>query len=129
MIEFYPEIRAVHIAAVLTSGGLFLIRALAWNAFDARWAMAAPLRWLAWTIDTVLLTAALMLMAIIHQDPIKDSWLTVKLSLLVAYILLGYYALRAATRPRRWAFLAAAALAFGYIYTVARAHDPLGLFA
>ena len=129
MEAFYLEIRAVHIAAVLTSGALFLMRALGWNLGGARWAMAGPLRYLSWTVDTVLLTAALMLMTIIHQDPVRHGWLTMKLSLLVVYIVLGYYALRAQRGTGRWVCLIGAVLVFGYIYTVARAHHPLGFLA
>ena len=57
------------------------------------------------------------------------GWLTVKVLLLVPYIMLGYFALRGAERGKRLASLAGAALVFGYIYSVARAHDPLGWFA
>ena len=89
----------------------------------------SPLRYLSWTVDSVLLTAALMLMTIVHQDPVSNSWLTVKVLLLVPYIMLGYFALRGAERGKRLASLAGAALVFGYIYSVARAHDPLGWFA
>jgi uncharacterized membrane protein SirB2 len=129
MEPFYLEIRAVHIGSALTSGALFLLRALAFNLSGAGWPLAAPVRWLSWTIDTVLLTAALMLMTVVHQDPIRDVWLTTKLSLLVVYVLLGYFALRASSGGRRWACLVGAVLVFGYIYTVARAHHPLGLLA
>lgn len=129
MNELYPEIRWVHIAAVLASGGLFALRGTAMLA-GARWHMAAPLRYLSYTIDTVLLTAALMLVTILHQYPFVHSWLTVKVLLLVAYVALGSYALkRAATRVvRLWTFLAAL-LVYGYIIGVARAHDPRGVFA
>ena len=91
MIEFYPEIRWVHIAAVLTSGGLFALRGVAMLA-GARWHMAAPLRYLSYTIDTVLLTAALMLATVLHQYPFVHAWLTVKVSFLVVYVVLGSYA-------------------------------------
>jgi uncharacterized membrane protein SirB2 len=57
------------------------------------------------------------------------AWLTVKVVLLVPYIALGYLALRGKTRRGRLASLAGAALVFGFIYTVARAHHPLGLLA
>ena len=129
MVEFYLPIRHVHIAAVLTSATLLLARGLALNLAGARWPLAWPLRYLSWTIDTVLLTAALMLMTITHQDPVRHGWLTVKVLLLVPYIVLGYMALRGATRGKRLAALAGAAAIFGYIYSVARAHDPLGWFA
>ena len=129
MEPFYLEIRTVHIWAVLTSGALLLLRGLAVNLFAARWPMAAPLRYLSWTVDTVLLTAALMLTTIIRQFPVIDAWLTVKVVLLVPYIVLGYLALRAESRRNRLAAFAGAALTFLYIYSVARAHDPLGFLA
>ena len=129
MVVFYLEIRAVHIGSVMTSGTLFLLRGLALNLFGWRWALAWPLRYLSWTVDTVLLTAALMLMTIVHQYPVIDGWLTVKVVLLVPYIVLGYLALRAESRRNRLAAFAGAAVTFLYIYSVARAHDPLGFLA
>ena len=71
--------------------------------------MAAPLRYLSYTIDTVLLTAALMLATMLHQYPFVHGWLTVKVLLLVVYVVLGSYALkRGATRTvRAWSFVAA----------------------
>jgi uncharacterized membrane protein SirB2 len=82
MIEFYPQIKAIHIAAIMASGLLFLLRGAAVQ-FGASWAMAAPLRYLSYAIDTVLLTAALMLATIIHQFPFVQGWLTAKALLLV----------------------------------------------
>lgn len=129
MIEFYPEIRLVHIAAVLASGTLFLMRGLALFA-GARWAMAAPLRYLSYTIDTVLLTAALMLMTIVRQYPFVHAWLTVKVLLLVVYIVLGLMAFWGGrTRAMRVGCWVAAMAVFAFIVSVARAHDPLGFFS
>lgn len=129
MEPFYLEIRTVHIASVLASGALFLLRGGALNFFGAQWALAAPLRYVSWTIDTVLLTAALMLMTIIRQYPVADGWLTVKVLLIIPYIVLGYMALRGSTRQKRLLALGGAALVYGYIFMVARAHDPLGWLA
>ena len=129
MLEYYLEIRAVHIGSVMASGALFLFRGVAFNLLGWRWALAAPLRYLSWTVDTILLTAALMLMTIVHQYPVIDGWLTVTVVLLVPYIVLGYLALRAESRRNRLAAFAGAALTFLYIYSVARAHDPLGFLA
>jgi len=128
METFYLEIRTVHIGAVILSGLLMLLRGCAYNGFGANWVMAWPVRTLSYTIDTVLLTAALMLTTIIHQYPFVDSWLTMKVLLLVVYIILGYNALRARTAHIRWASLAGAALTFGFIISIARAHAPLGIF-
>ncbi len=129
MEEFYTQIRTIHIAAVVLSGSLFLVRAVGHNLIGARWPMSLALRSIAWTVDTILLTAALMLMTIIEQYPLADAWLTVKVVLLVAYIVIGWWAFRAGRRKMRVIFSMAALAAFGFIYTVARAHDPLGFLA
>jgi uncharacterized membrane protein SirB2 len=129
MIEFYPQIKWVHVAAVLASGSLFFLRGIALHA-GARWAMAAPLRYLSYTIDTVLLTAALMLATILHQYPFVHAWLTAKILLLVLYVVLGSYALkRGSTRSVRIACWTAALLVYAMIVSIARAHHPLGLLA
>lgn len=129
MEDFYLQIRHVHIASVLASGGLFLLRGLGVNVFGAGWPMWAPVRYLSYTVDTVLLTAALMLMTIVRQYPFVHHWLTVKVVLLVVYVVLGSFALkRAKTRRARLGFYLAALLVFAFILSVARAHDPLGVF-
>ncbi|HKQ14350.1 MAG TPA: SirB2 family protein [Steroidobacteraceae bacterium] len=129
MIEFYPQIKTVHIAAVLASGLLFLLRGGAVQ-MGASWAMAAPLRYLSYTIDTVLLTAALMLATIIHQFPFVQGWLTAKVLLLVVYVVLGSFALkRGRTRAMRTSCWIAALLVYLFIVSIARAHDPLGIVA
>jgi uncharacterized membrane protein SirB2 len=94
-----------------------------------RWYMAAPLRYLSYTIDTVLLTAAFMLATILHQYPFVNGWLTTKVLLLVAYVVLGSFALkRGSTRKTKaWCFVAAI-LTYAFIASVARAHDPRGAF-
>ncbi len=130
MIEFYPEIRLVHIWAVVASGGLFALRGLLLLAGARGIAMALPVRWLAYTIDTVLLTAALMLMTIVQQYPFVHAWLTVKVLLLVVYIALGVIAFRpAASQTVRIGCWLLALAVFGFIVTVARAHHPLGVFS
>lgn len=129
MIEFYPQIRAVHIAAVIASGLLFLVRGGAVQ-LGASWAMAAPLRYLSYTIDTVLLTAALMLAVIISQFPFVQGWLTAKVLLLVVYVVLGSFALkRGRTRAVRTSCWIAALLVYLFIASIARAHNPLGIVA
>ena len=130
MEEFYAQIRAVHVSAVTVSGLLFVLRAGAFNLLDARWPRAMPARLLSWGVDTVLLTAALMLMTVVRQYPFVDAWLTVKVLSLVVYIGLGTQAFAMArSRRTRIGFLIAAMAVFGFIVTVAHAHDPLGLFA
>jgi uncharacterized membrane protein SirB2 len=129
MLEFYPQIKAVHIAAVIASGSLFALRGAAVQ-FGAKWAMAAPLRYLSYSIDTVLLTAALMLATILHQLPFVHGWLTAKVLLLVCYVVLGTFALkRGRTRAVRTSCWIAALLVYLFIVSIARAHHPLGVIA
>jgi uncharacterized membrane protein SirB2 len=126
MIEFYLEIKLVHVAAVLVSGALFVLRGIALQVGGA-WAMAAPIRYLSYSIDTVLLSAALMLSSMLRQYPFVHSWLTAKVLLLVVYIVLGSFALkRAPTRPIRLACFTAAIAVYAMMISISRAHHPLG---
>lgn len=126
MIEFYPQIRAVHIWAITLSGCLFALRGLGMLA-GARWPQAALLRYLSYSIDTVLLTAALMLVTILPGAMFANGWLTVKLVLVVAYVVLGVFALRRGRSRRvRAVCYAAALLVFIAIVGIARMHHPLG---
>lgn len=127
MIEFYRQLHFVHVSAVIASGSLFFVRGLA-HALGARWTDTAPLRWLSYVVDTALLTAALMLAVALQQFPFVQAWLTVKVLLLVVYIVLGYWSLRKArTRGERLAFWLAALAVYLYIVSVALAHHPLGI--
>ena len=129
MFEFYPQIKLVHVAAVVLSGSLFLLRGLAVQ-FGIAIAQAAPVRYLTYAIDTVLLTAALMLATIMPKGYFANGWLATKIILLVVYIVLGTIALkRGKTRTTRALAYLAALLVFAFMITVARAHHPLGIFA
>ena len=127
MIEYYPQIKLVHVAAVIASGVLFFMRG-SLVQMGARWAMAAPMRYLSYTIDTVLLTAALMLFTVLPTAVFANGWLVVKIILLVVYVALGTLALKRgrSARTRRICFVLALAV-FGCMYATARTHDPLGL--
>jgi uncharacterized membrane protein SirB2 len=126
MIEFYPQIRFVHILAISLSGSLFALRGLGMLA-GARWPQAFVVRYLSYTIDTVLLTAALMLVAILPAAMFANHWLTVKLVLVVAYVVLRVFALRRGrSRTIRATCYVAALLVFATIVGIARMHHPLG---
>ena len=125
-MEFYPELRLVHIAAVLLSGALFAARGIGVQC-RARWAMAPHVRYLSYTIDTVLLASALSLLAILPPAVFANHWLTVKVVILVIYIGLGTFALkRGRTRRQKLAFLGAALLAYTTMVVIARTHNPAG---
>lgn len=130
MIEFYAQIKAVHIAVVLASGSLFLLRGLLLQAGQPQLAMTAPVRYLSYCIDTVLLTSALMLLTILPQAAFANGWLTVKLVVLAVYVVLGSFALKRGRTPRvRLTCYLLALLMFGFMLTIARGHHPLGALA
>lgn len=130
MIEFYPQIKLAHVLAVSLSGGLFALRGLMVLGGRQGWALWPPLRYLSYSIDTVLLTAALMLVSILPGALFANGWLTAKLVLLVPYIVLGSFALKRGRTPRgRTVAFVLALLCFASMYAIARAHDPLGVFA
>ena len=126
MMEFYPQIKWIHVGVVIASGGLFLLRGIAVQA-QAQWPMRAPVRYLSYGIDSVLLAAAVALVAVLPAALYANGWLTVKLVLLVVYIVLGTIALkRGRTQRQRLAAFIAALAVYGSIIAVARAHHPLG---
>jgi uncharacterized membrane protein SirB2 len=129
MIAFYPQIKFVHVLCVVLSGSLFALRGLL-MLMRSRLTHHLALRVTSWTIDTTLLTSALMLVTVLHQYPFVHGWLTVKVCLLVVYIVLGTYALkRGRTRTTRVACYVAALATFLFIVSVARAHSPWGWLA
>lgn len=128
MIAYYVPIKSIHIISVLASGGLFFVRGLL--VLNGRsWAMSAPLRYLSYSIDTVLLTAALMLATMLPGAIFANGWLTVKLVLLVLYVVLGSIALKRGRDSKiRWASFIAALGIYAFMLSVARMHQPLGWF-
>jgi len=128
MAAWYLQILWTHIGCVIASGSLFFVRGCMMLAGLAT-ANHIALRRISVVIDSLLLAAAITLTTIIHQYPFVQAWLTVKLVLLVVYIVLGVFALRRGrTRAIRAACFAAAMIAFLFIVSVARTHDPLGAF-
>ena len=126
MLEFYPEIKLVHVTAVIASGTLFLLRGTTVN-LGGNWGMNRPARYLSYAIDIVLLSAGLLLLVILPSAVYSNGWLVLKLILLVVYIVLGSLALKRGRTVsiRRGCFVAAIAV-FLFVYVIARTHDPLG---
>jgi uncharacterized membrane protein SirB2 len=127
VLEFYPQIKWVHIACVLASGLLFALRGLLVQAGHAGAAQWEPVRWLSYAIDTTLLTAALMLLSILPGALFANGWLTTKMVLLVVYVVLATLALKRANSRRARAICFALALGtYFFMLGVARMHHPLG---
>lgn len=129
LLAWYPQLRTLHIACVLLSGALFFARGTGVLA-GAAWPMRKAVRLTSYAIDTVLLAAALALVAALPMALFANGWLTTKIVLLLAYIALGTFALKRARtqRSRALCFIGAITL-FLFMISVARAHHPLGVFA
>jgi len=129
MIEFYPQIKHLHILMVLLSGALFALRGLG-VLLGGRWPMLLPVRWTSYAIDTTVLTTALMLLTILPWGMFANGWLATKVGLLVAYVVLGTLALKRArsARSRMWCFIGALVV-YASMLGIARAHHPLGWLA
>jgi uncharacterized membrane protein SirB2 len=126
MIEFYPQIKQAHIGFALASGAIFALRGAGVLA-GMRWPHWLAVRWTSYTVDTALLTAAMMLLTILPGAMFSNGWLTAKLLLLVLYVVLGMFAIkRGRTRLAKAGFYVAALLTFAMVYSIARAHSPWG---
>ena len=128
MIEFYPQIKSVHVWMVLLSGALFALRGMGVLLVE-RWPMAMPVRIASYAIDTTLLTAALMLLTMLPTSMFANGWLAMKIVLLCIYIVFGTLALKRARSPRlRATFYLLALMTYAWMLTIARSHHPLGIF-
>ena len=124
----YPALLRAHVALAAASGGLFMARGVLQLCGSALANTCGPRR-VSHVIDSGLLAAGILLMAAIRQYPLANSWLTIKMGLLLAYIGLGSLALgrTSGESARRLAF-AGALLVYGSIIALAAAHHA-GLLA
>lgn len=122
----YPALKSAHMALAGASVGLFTARGLGVQ-WRAAWPMQAGVRRASVLIDSLLLAAGGALWAVLGLSPANAPWLLAKLVLIVAYIVLGSFALKRARSPwgRRLAFAGALACVLAIVAT-AVTHDVLG---
>ena len=124
MVQFYPWLKDLHVATVILTGLLFVLR----YYWMARERLADRGRWigvLPHINDSLLLFSGIAMAVSIRQYPLTDAWLTAKLFALLAYIIIGSLALKRGStrRIRLWAGLGALAC-YLYIVAVALSHSP-----
>lgn len=125
----YPALRQLHLTCVVASVGLFVARGLG-VAAQQSWPMRSAWRWLSVSIDVPLLLAGVGLWTLLGYHPLQQTWLGVKLVLLVAYIGLGSLALkRGRSRGQRVAFFVAALGVVASMAAIAWQRHPLGWWA
>ena len=115
----YLFFRTLHIATVHLTLALFLLRGV-WMLIEsprlnARWTRIVP-----HVNDSLLLVAAIAMLAAVGMNPLEQPWLLAKIAGLLTYIALGTLALkRGRSRRGRVVALIAALFMFGYIVAVA----------
>jgi len=125
----YVYVKQFHVFSVLSSIALFMVRGGLMFS-DSRLLYHPLVKIAPHVVDTLLLTSALWLMSLAHQYPFVHDWLTVKVVLLVAYIVLGSFALkRGRNKFQRGLFFAGALLVVFFMLSVARTHQPLGIIS
>ncbi|HEY9097223.1 MAG TPA: SirB2 family protein [Hydrogenophaga sp.] len=125
----YPVARQAHLGLVGLSVGLFMVRGLG-VLLGGAWPMRPLFKRASMAIDTALLAAGATLWALLQLNPLHDTWLGVKLILLVVYIVLGTFALRRGANVRKKALFFLAALAcVAFMASIAIHHNPLGWWA
>lgn len=124
----YATVKLVHQVAVTLSIGGFVARGAGALA-DAGWVRSRLARTLPHAVDTVLFGAGLTLAWMLRAAP-GMAWLGAKLLGVLAYIVLGWLALRPGlARPRRAAWWLAALAAVAWVVSVAVTKDPWGFLA
>ncbi len=120
----YLTLKQMHIAFAVSSITLFTLRWII-ALYQSQWLKHPLLRILPHLIDTLLLACAIALCIILHQYPFVNSWLTAKVIALLAYIFLGYMAIKGGKTFRQKLFAGIASLAVvAYIVGVAIYHNP-----
>ena len=125
----YSATLVIHVTLVLASGSFFFLRGI-WMLQESPLLQIKPVRILPHIVDTFLLVSGFYLAYLINMYPGTTDWLTTKLVLLLAYIVLGMFALkRGKTRTIRATAFAMALSVYGYMITVALTKNVLGYFA
>jgi uncharacterized membrane protein SirB2 len=124
LAQYYGEVLIVHVACAIATPILFSLRVL--RTLRGRNPAEGWLRVTPHVVDSVLLLAGIALAFIVRQYPFVNGWLTAKLVALIAYIVVGNFAVRRSRTPRgkliAWAVGLALVL---YIYAVAITKSPL----
>jgi uncharacterized membrane protein SirB2 len=115
----YLLIKIVHMSCAMLSAAGFTLRGY-WMVTESSLLQSKPSRILPHIIDTLLLVSAIALVVMSRQYPIVVGWVTIKIVLLVMYIVLGTLALkRGKTKQQRMAFLVASLITVAAIFAVA----------
>mgnify|MGYP000938773376 CR=1 FL=1 len=125
----YLALKHLHVTCVVLSVCGFVLRfaltAHGSAVVQRRFARTAP-----HVIDTVLLAAAIGMLVVGNIDPLEQPWLLAKIAGLLAYIVLGVFALRRAKSPAgRMAAFVGALASFAFVVSAALTKSAWGVLA
>ncbi len=121
----YESLKWLHVGCVIASSAGFVVRGALMLAssplLQARFVRVSP-----HVVDTLLLATAIGMAVLARLSPLAQPWLAAKIVGLLAYIVLGAFALRyGRTRRARTTAFVVAMLTFAYIVGTALQRDPL----
>ncbi len=118
-MSIYLLIKWLHVGCAVATLLSFSLRGY-WMSIESPLLQARLTRVLPHLIDSLLLLSAIALVLLSRQYPIVVDWVTLKVGLLLVYIVLGSYALkRGASLASRRRFLVAALGTVAAIFAVA----------
>ena len=118
-MDWYVILKHSHVTFALISLIGFTLRGY-WMMKESSLLQSKPAKILPHINDTLLLASAIALVVITRQYPIVVGWVTIKILLLVAYIVLGTFALkRGRTKELRIRFYFASIVTVVAIFAVA----------
>ena len=126
--DLYLPLKQGHLTLVAISISLFILRG-ALKMTDSQRKQGKLLTVTPHIIDTLLLLSGIGLALLIQQYPVSHHWLTVKILLLVGYIVLGMKAMKSTQPMQQRSYFAAALCCVLLMVTVATTQHPLGLFS
>ncbi|MDR6983525.1 putative membrane protein SirB2 [Rheinheimera pacifica] len=119
-MEYYLQVKQLHMFCAYLSAGLFIGRLLLDIAGKPGWRQS-PARYLPHINDSLLLTLAFTLLAIGPWQPFVHQWLGFKILLLIGYIAFGIGALKPSQAvPTRTVCALLALAQLGGIFYLAR---------
>ncbi len=125
----YLIVKHIHVTAVFLSLTGFALRGY-WMLTGSPLLDRGLTKTVPHVVDTLLLLSGITMLVMASISPLSQSWLTVKLSALLLYIVLGTLALkRGKTRNAKAGAFVLALLTFFYIATVALTRTPASIFS
>lgn len=131
MAEHYTWIKHFHIGMAYLTVLLFVLRGLYRLLAGER--VHLGLRKItdriSYGVDTLLLVMGILLLFILELNPVTTGWLSSKLGLLIAYIILGVFAFRnRLPLAARWLCFALAIGCWVMMFKTARLHQPVWMW-